>query len=84
MVLEKLRNTLHLQNGPKVPKNNPKTFFGSVTITNTLWNRFTRLQDFMKKMLDGPQEIEEHICQNGSKYTQMTPRRDGDAMKKCP
>ena len=34
-------------------------------------------------MLDGhPQEIEEHMCQNGPKYTQMAPIKDGDAMKK--
>ena len=32
-------------------------------------------------MLDGFQEIEEHICQNGSKYTQMASRRDGHAIK---
>ena len=41
-------------------------FFGAVTITNTSTG-------FYEKMLHGPQEIEEHICQNGAKSTQTPP-----------
>ena len=41
-------------------------FFGAVTITNTSTG-------FYEKMLDGFQEIEEHICQNGPKSTQIPP-----------
>ena len=53
-----------------------KMFFGAETITNTSTRSF-------EKILDGhSQEIEEHMCQNGSKYTQMAPIKDGDTMKK--
>ena len=50
-------------------------FFGAETITNASARSF-------EKMLDGPQETEGHICQNGPKYTQMSSIKDGDAMKK--
>ena len=53
-----------------------KIFFGAKPITNASTKSF-------EKMLDGPQETEEHICQNGPKYTQTAPIKYGDAMKKC-
>ena len=78
MVPKKLRNTLHVQNGPEIPpKMVPsrgdhinKMFFGAETITNT------STRSFEKMLLDGhPQEIEEHMGQNGPKYNQMAPKR---------